>query len=450
LLSSYLDQAEGLIAERQYSEAVNILEEAAQVHSDTPLPLLKIGQIYLLQHRWLPAEDAFNRALARDLANPAATAGLAETKLNQGQLRQALALWQQAGERNPDLPGVLTGVGRAYLLLFEFEAAEAAFLAQQKHRSDPEAQWHLAALAAPRDLEAANKYLLAIPPDAPDELLARRDYLLATLAPFTAESDQVDVAQAVGVAFIQISHWPLAAHALAIAGDFPGRPNAERAETLAFLGHALAQAGRPAFDLFEEATRLDPDSALPAYFYGIYFRRKGALDAAENLFTQALTLDPKNAAIYIELAQTRVDRGDLATAEKLYTAAAELAQDEPEIQLLRVQFYAGRGYRLAEAGIPAAEALIEADEENAKAYDLLGWMQFLSGDSAEAEIALRKAIELDPNLISARYHLARYLDAMGKTQEAIVEYRKVIDWDTTNLYRPHAARDVQRLQEELP
>jgi tetratricopeptide (TPR) repeat protein len=457
-LSTYLTQAETLIAERRYGEAVKTLEEAAQVYPDTTLPLLKIGQIYLIQHRWLLAEDAFNRALARDLDNPVATAGLAEAVLNRGDLLRALDLWREATELNPDLPGGFTGLGRTHLFRFEFEAAKEAFLKQQAHQPDPEAQWHLAALEAPLNLSAANEYLLAIPHQASPDLLARRDYLLATLVPFTADSLPIQVAKATGIAMAQVQHWPLAAYALTIAKEnfedslsssnslnSPNSIKTEQAETLSFLGHALAQAGRPALELFEQAQTLDPNSALPLFFYGIYLRRQGALNAGEALFNQAVALDPDNAAIQIELAQTNVLQGDFGAAETHYTLAATLAEDDLQIQVLRVRFYANRGYRTVEAGIPAVEDIIEADENNAEAHDLLGWMQFLSGEPGQAEKALRRALELDPDLVSARYHLARHLAAKGQSAAARAEYQRVIDWDTSGVFRERALKELQHL-----
>ena len=102
-LTNFMARAEPLIAERRYSEAAIMLDEAAQAHPKDPLPLLKLGQIYLTQHRWLLAEDAFNRALACDPRHPLAMAGLAETLYNQGRLTEALKLWQEVTTIKPDL-----------------------------------------------------------------------------------------------------------------------------------------------------------------------------------------------------------------------------------------------------------------------------------------------------------------------------------------------------------
>lgn len=436
------EQIDALISGRHFSQAINLLEEAASLHPTAATPLLQLGQIYLWQNRIPPAEDAFNRALARNPASPAAAAGLARVRQSQGNFSAALNLWQTATHQNPNLPGVFTGLGQIYLSRLEFDSARAAFVQQQKHGADPAAEWHLAALDAPQDVPAANAHLLAIPPDAPADVLAQRDYLLAVLAPFTAETPPANVAQTTGVALAQIEQWPLAIHALQIAKD-TGQNNSPdfQAKTLAFLGHALAQHGNPALELFEQAQRLDPDSALSLYFYGMYLRQQNALNVAEDRFQQALALDPDNAAIYTELAQTKIEQGDLAAAEAMFEAAAQAAPNDRALRLLQVKFYATRGYRVAEAGIPAAEALVQADETNAEAHNWLGWMYLTSGRPKKAEASLRRAVELDPNLVSARYHLARLLRLSGRSAEAAAEYRRVIDWDTTNVYRQRAINE---------
>lgn len=446
--ASFMMRAEPLIAERRYGEAVTVLEEMAQAYPDNPLPLLKIGQIYVVQQRWLLAEDAFNRALAREPQNAVALAGLAETFYGQGRLDEAVTFWQKAAAANPHLHGVFTGLGRTYLARFEFVAAKKAFLEQQRQQPDPEALWYLAALEAPADSGAAREYLQSIASPPGSRLSERRDYLLAALKPFTAGSLPAEAAKATGIALAQAQLWPLAIHALTIAKEKQGEK--VDAETLAFLGYAQAQAGRPAFELFRQAQQADPNSAWPLYFQGLYLRQKGTLRAAEAAFKQAVTLDPQNAAFYVEMAETKAQRGDLASAELWYEAAVQVSAEDLQFRLLQAKFFANWGYRMAEAGIPAARAITEADKDNAEAYDLLGWMQFLTGAPGSGEAALRQALALNPDLTSARYHLARQLEAMGRKTEAAEAYQRVIDWDTSGEFRERALKDLQRLDSSPP
>jgi tetratricopeptide (TPR) repeat protein len=390
--------------------------------------------------------------LARDLGNPIAKAGLAEAWFNQGRLAEALELWQELVDTHPQLPGVFTGLGQTYLWLSDIESARQAFTDQQQHHFDPQAQWFLAALQAPVDVVTAADMLHSISTgrnpadDVPAEVLTQRDYLLDVLSPFTVDSSQVDVAKATGIALAQIGLWPLASYALEIANE---RSDDADGETLSFLGYALAQSGRPALNIFEQAQQADPDSAWPMYFQGLYLRDQQAFNAAEAMFREALALDPDNAAIYVELGRTRAQQGDLGTAEAAFLTAVEVAQKDSQSPVLWVQkvlarFYADRGYRIAEAGIPAAEALLEIDE-NAEAQALLGWMQFLAGHPVEAETSLRQALGLDPELVEARYYLARLFETQGQTESALAEYERVVDWDTSGELRKLAFEGRRRL-----
>ncbi|MCB0168824.1 MAG: tetratricopeptide repeat protein [Anaerolineae bacterium] len=448
-LQNFLSQATAFIHQEHYSEAVDVLEQAAEAHSESPIPLMQLGQLYLHRQQNNLAEDAFNRALARDLENPVATVGLAETYLNQGNSLKALSLWQKVSETAPDLLGVFTGLGRAYLARLEFDAAHDAFLEQLSHSPDAEAQWYLASLVMPTDITKARAYLAAMPPDISDNLVARRDYLNAILKLFGSDAPQAAIAQSEGIALVQAELWPLAIHALQIASQAENQTDQDKAKSLAFLGHALAQYGHPAIETFRQAEALDPASALPAYFQGIYLRQKGALNVAEDALQRAVLLDPKNPGIYVELARVKTDQGNLASAEAQYMAAVEAAPDDHQIQTLQVKFYADHSYRLNEAGIPAAEAFVEVDEDNSEAYDLLGWMQFLAGDLDQAETNLRQAIELDPKLMSARYHLARFLESQGRLTEAELAYRLVTENDLAGTYRSSAWEGVFRIQKQL-
>ncbi|MCB0210961.1 MAG: tetratricopeptide repeat protein [Anaerolineae bacterium] len=447
-LATFLENARDLAADQQYNEAVRVLEQAADSYPTSARPLIQVGQIYLQQQQLLPAEDAFNRALARDLQNSLATAGLAETYLRQSNTLRSLSLWKEAATLDPELPGVFSGLGRVYLARLEFDAAREAFLEQLTYHPDDEATWFLAALSAPVDNKAARDYLAKLPADISESLAAQRDYLAATLDSVKNRSPK-ERSQAISIAMVQIEAWPLAIYALQIAAADDTASDAEKAETLAFLGHALAQYGRPALVTFRQAESLDASSPLPAYFQGIYLRQQHAYGVAEDMLLHAAALDEKNPAVYIELAKLKTEQGFLSAAEEYYMKAVEVAPDDVDLQLVQANFYAGRSYRLEEAGIPLAEALVEIDDKNAEAYDLLGWMQFLTGDLDEAETNLRRAIELDPQLMRARFHLARFLEAQGQLTDAHQAYQTITERDVTGAYRASAWEGIYRIEGQL-
>ena len=350
----YTTQVKPLIVERQFQAAIDELETLVVIYPTSAQPLIYIGQIYLMQHRWLMAEDAFNRALARDADHAWAMAGLAETMLQQGRLTSALVIWQEVAEVNPTMPGLASGLGRTYLLQGNFESAEAAF----RQQSDTESHWYLAALTAPRDLVTARNYLYAMSPSRNSYWQSQRDYLLELLASFDQNTPPAEVAQTMGVALSQIGEWPLASHALNQALDLQGdTPNGE---TVAFLAKTQAQLGRPAFELFEEARRIAPESALVLYMQGRYLREQGALRAARRTFAEAVIADPENAATYIEMGITRAEQGNLTAAEAWYLEALQVAENKAPFELLLARFYVEHNYQLTETGLPYLEAFVKA------------------------------------------------------------------------------------------
>jgi predicted O-linked N-acetylglucosamine transferase (SPINDLY family) len=60
------------------------------------------------------------------------------------------------------------------------------------------------------------------------------------------------------------------------------------------------------------------------------------------------------------------------------------------------------------------------------AYFNLGAILSLDGDSEEAEKVNRKALELNPNFIQARLNLGHNLEQLGRTDEMLAEWRKVL------------------------
>lgn len=441
-LPGLLAQASALQAERRYGAALEFLEEAAglEAAASDPAPLLQAGRIYLTQQRWLLAEDAFNRALVRDPRRVEATAGLAEAVLGRGDLIRAGRFWRAALDLDPSRPESWTGLGRTRLAQKDVAAATAAFREGVARGPDPWAQWYLAALTLPQEGRAAAEPLAAIPATAPPDLVARRDHLRAALDSLPPGASPAQVARATGLVLIQWQEWAAAAHALTVVTQ--AAP--DDAEAWAFLGHALGRSGQPALAAFERAETLAPDSALPLYFKALYFREKEQPGLALETLLRAADLDPENAAVTVETARTLAGQGDYLSAEAWFIAATIIAPDDADFQLLLARFYVDRGYRLETAGLEAARKAVEMAPANPEAHDLLGWAQVLSGLPVQGEQTLRAALDLDPGLVSARYHLAKALAAQGRLDEAAAEYTRVIDWDVGGFYRDRALLEIRQ------
>jgi tetratricopeptide (TPR) repeat protein len=135
------------------------------------------------------------------------------------------------------------------------------------------------------------------------------------------------------------------------------------------------------------------------------------LDAAVGHFQQAIERDGQHALAYASLAET-------------YTAQAWFGNMSPREAMPRAR--------------AAAEAALQRDASLAEAHAALGAVRlFFEWDGPAAERSLRRAIQLNPSLPSARLTYAGYLLTAARIEESVEEVRRAVDLDPLSI-RTHA------------
>ncbi len=151
--------------------------------------------------------------------------------------------------------------------------------------------------------------------------------------------------------------------------------------------------------------------------------------AAFARFDRALAMDPNNAYFYADAVNAAVTLGDLERARGYATRGAALY---PRFGVLRAQvgYVALAARRPAEAVEPLRQALAVdwhgADEAQALAASNLAAAYLQIGRPADAHTAARLALDRLPALADARFNLARALEGLGRRDEAIAEYRRLL------------------------
>ena len=74
---------------------------------------------------------------------------------------------------------------------------------------------------------------------------------------------------------------------------------------------------------------------------------------------------------------------------------------------------------------------LDASPNNPLLYNLLGQLWMQAKDTGQAEIAFKKAIELDNSLLSAYMNLGQVYEKAGKTDQAVKEYEAVLAKNST-------------------
>jgi len=145
---------------------------------------------------------------------------------------------------------------------------------------------------------------------------------------------------------------------------------------LLYQGWQRRSSGLPreGSEAYEQTTR--------AFYSGVAALQVGLLDDAVRYFTEATRLAPGEPAVWGNLGVTRLRLSDVEAAEPAINEALRLAGDAAEVQLLAARWEIARG-------------------------------------NLDAGVAhLRRAIELDPDHLRARFALAEELERAGTPAQA--------------------------------
>jgi len=149
----------------------------------------------------------------------------------------------------------------------------------------------------------------------------------------------------------------------------------------------------------------DNSDAYQAYLQGHYYTHKksaAAVNKGIEHFEVAIKIDPSYAAAYAGLA-----RAYYSTREN-FVQLPEEARRKIESALLKA---------------------LELDSNLAEAHALLGAIRQDQDDWSAAEKELKRAIDLNPNAWGVRWFYARYLAAIGRNDEAVVEAKRWLEVD---------------------
>ncbi len=138
-------------AQRWWDRASASLEEAVTL-APTADTYQALAELRLRANRLEEAEQLIRQALALDDTRAERWGQLGSIQMNRDNARAALASFQQAAQRNPDLPGIQFHIGRAYRSLGENENARLAYEeAIRRNPNDTEAYNNLAAVLEEQD-----------------------------------------------------------------------------------------------------------------------------------------------------------------------------------------------------------------------------------------------------------------------------------------------------------
>ncbi|TMG73435.1 MAG: tetratricopeptide repeat protein, partial [Betaproteobacteria bacterium] len=205
----------------------------------------------------------------------------------------------------------------------------------------------------------------------------------------------------------------------------------DHAEALGNFGAVLALTGelREARSRLRRAVALQPRYPNAWFNLGAVLRRLHEPEEAEQSCRRALALDPRMADAHLELGNVLADLGKPEQAEGCYRKAIELDSTlAPAHARLAEMLKMTLRLEEAEASYRAALAL----QPSAATFQALGGVLYELDRPLEAREAFRRALEVDPELVEARWSLAVLrvieLDDAGRTEDAAAELERLSAW----------------------
>jgi len=432
------------LALKEYSFATRVYRQAASLRPSSRVPLLRLGEAFLAQARYNRAQAALLAAYRNGGWTPKLRLRVGQLYHGMGLETEAIAQWEAALAQDPHLAEARLQVGWAYLHREAWDDARVAFEAilarwDDAHRQRWQAaHYGLGLLLVQEDPTAALHHLQIAAGDEDRAIADKAIALGAAVERVSSISDAVHAVASLGEAYVRAEAWSLARRTLAQA--VAGEP--AYAEAMAYLGHVLDYLGDPAEAErhLQRAVQLAPTTTLTRYLLGLYYQRHGRAREAAFQYRQALKLDPRNAALYAELGNAWLAEKNYVDAEVAFRAAAELAPRHVGFQLLLARFYVDRLIKVRTHGLQAAHEAARLNPAQAEAFDVLGWAYYLVGYLDRAERTLSRAVALDPDLASARYHLGVVQRQLGQPAEADYQFWRTVDLDRTGYYRSRAMR----------
>jgi Flp pilus assembly protein TadD len=407
--ASSLDQGKALLGQRQFSQAEDVLNNAAKQCPRVAEIFETLGLAYDFDGRPTDAETAYRRAISIDPGKAEFHNNLAASLLRAEQPDSAIVEFRKALGIDP--ANKTANLNLATLFIGNKDYASALRFLQAAHverSQDPLALYQLTqAYFGVGDKRAAHE-------------TATRLASIPNLEPAIHFS--------LGLVCAEHGEYEMAAQ------QFSSIPEADRdAAADINLGMAYSELKRfpEARAAYDEALRRDSSSPDAYLHIGLDAAASGNDDAAVDWMTQAYGKGPDRPDILEALLRELVRVGNLERAQALLDSAMAAHSGEPSLgeihgDLLRREGHfeeAAEAYRQVLASQPNR---VSARMSLASAYE-----QLHQGDKATSE--LERAVEIDPRNAEAKAQLAHLAIDAGRQSAATEWTGQALALDPNNL-----------------
>lgn len=430
--------------------ALEMFEDLARDFPDNVLIVYSAAVANLLSNRLDEARSAFERVIALDPAYSNAYLNLATVDESQGRIEQAVANLRRVIELGPDaVPAV-----RAQIRL---DIIEGNLLSQEGNYQDAISAYERVLEFEPGNRVALNG-LVAIYQQLEDMDAERRVYV--RIVRFYPDDDRSRMRLA-QLHILSDDLGPAVDELEALIARGQQGPYFEQARTvLARL--MMTEPGRELererivsrIDALQDRLRADPDDAQAWKDLGIILLRQNARDEAAAAFEEVLRLEPGDrqtrdalALLYDHLGRFPESVREYAWLVALETDGEAAGRLVTALRMVNVKnLYARGNHALARDEL---NTLIEKDSDNQIAHFYLGLIAADEEDMVKAVDAYREVVRIVPSHVGARMNLAFSYERLNREEDAIDEYRKILQASPSSDIAEQARRRLQNVQRRI-
>jgi tetratricopeptide (TPR) repeat protein len=196
------------------------------------------------------------------------------------------------------------------------------------------------------------------------------------------------------------------------------------------LGLTLASMGRytDAERQFRTALQLQPGNAKALTALGMFQGKSGRNTEAVETFRKLVALDPTSADAHVNLG---IALGDINNLDGALTELSEAARLAPNSAM--AHYNRGRVLYALHRNEDARQALATAVKLSPDYIDALLLLGVIEHSSTYATQLFQRVVDLAPQNAQARFYLGRNLVQEGKKDEAIAQWKKAVEVDPDNL-----------------
>lgn len=432
-----------LIKQGETGEAMLLLEKINTLQPDSAAVKTQLGSGMLVTGQQDMGIEYLEMALELDPQHQRADVFLILNYLRQKNFDKALVSAQSYRDRNPELPEPHNLMGLAYMGLNQTEEAGQAFQgALLLAPGDVTANHNLAAIAVRKsDLPAARKYY--------HQVLKYHENHLATMLKIVTMEALQDNEQAMVKTLTEAA----AAHPEALEPKLllarywlaKGQPEQvavvldgareeypENPPLLAVIGEAqLAQKqGSAAKVTFTRLVEIQPKSAQAHFLFARALAMTKDIAGLERELTQTLELDPQHFPARLGLTRLQLLRGDKTAAKINLAMLSQYAPDNPDVLFLEAAVASASGEQ--DKALDIYESLFEKVSNTTSMLSIVK-QKWSMGDKEGALAVQKKWLENHPDDISSRLALANTYIALGRPDDAVNQYLRVLKQSENNL-----------------